>query len=411
MRLLFYVPLLVAVPCSALAEPLNFDDALARAVAEAPALRARALEVDARQSAAISAGQLPDPKLGVGLDNFPVSGPPAFTYSGDSMTMTRVGISQDVPNLAKRHARTGRAQADITEAEAARDADERRVRVATALAWVDLAYAQRRLAAIETAIGKLARLTSASASSVASGSARPAQSLDIQQGVAALEDRRSEVAAEMVRARAILSRWTGDPDPDAVGTVPHFAIDPPKLRAAIDGHPDIGVAAARTRQADADVRLARAQKRPDWGFDVAYQRRAERYGDMISAGVTISLPLFSRRRQDPMIAASAAIAGAALARQEDMRRALAADLEAALADHVAHHEQWMRSRGTLLPLARQKADLETASYSAGRAGLLDVIQAQSMLVDSELQTLDREAMVARDAANIVLTYGGEDHEH
>ena len=411
MRYLVFAPLFAALPGMALAEPLGFDEAVARAVAQAPSLHARALTVESRQSAAISAGELPDPRLGVSLDNFPVSGPPAGSFAQDSMTMARVGVSQDVPNLAKRHARTGRAQADITEAEAARAADERRVRVTTALAWIDLAYAQRRLAAIETAIGKLVRLSSASVSSVASGSTRPAQSLDIKQGVAALEDRRSEVAAEMARARAVLSRWTGDPDPDAIGAVPNFMIDPSSLRAAIDGHPDIVLTAARTRQAEADVTLARAEKRPDWAFDVAYQRRAERYGDMVSAGVTISLPLFSRRRQDPMIAANAAAAGAALARQEDMRRALAADLEAALADHVAHHEQWMRSRDTLLPLAYQKADLETASYSAGRAGLLDVIQAQSTLVDSELQTLDREAMVARDAANIVLTYGGEDHEH
>src|SRR3546814_1901598 len=58
--------------------------------------------------------------------------------------------------------------------------------------------------------GKLTRLSSASVSSVTSGSARPAQFLDIRQAVAALEDKRSEVAADMARATAILSRWTGE---------------------------------------------------------------------------------------------------------------------------------------------------------------------------------------------------------
>lgn len=408
MRLLFYMPLLAAIPSAAFAEPLRFDEALARAAAQAPSLRARGLELDARRSTATAAGQLPDPKLGVGLDNFPVSGPPAGSFVEDSMTMARVGISQEVPNLAKRHARTGRARADIAAAEAAGLSEARRVRVATALAWIDLAFAERRLAAVDAAIGKLTPLRIASPSSVASGSARPAQALDIRQAIAALEDRRSEVAADVARAKATLSRWTGDPSPEIEGTIPNLAIDPAGLRAALDQHPDLGAAVARTRQAEADVAVARAEKRPDWGFDVAYQRRADRYGDMVSAGVTMSLPLFAKKRQDPMIAASAATAGAAFAEQEDMRRALAADLEAGLADHVMHHEQWMRARDTLLPLARQKADLEISSYSAGRAGLLDVIQAQSMLADSELQTLDREAAVARDAARLVLTYGGED---
>lgn len=408
MRLLFCVPLLATIPGTALAEPLGFHEALARAVTQAPSLQARALEVDARQSTATAAGQLPDPKLGIGFENFPVSGPPAGSFVEDSMTMARVGISQDVPNLAKRHARTGRAQADVAAAKAASLSEARRVKVATALAWIDLAYAERRLTAVDAVLARLGSLTSASTSTIASGAARPAQALDIRQAVAALEDRRSEVAADAARARAMLARWTGDPNPEIARSTPEFAIDPTGLRAAIPLHPDLGTAVARARQAEADVTVARAEKRPDWGFDVAYQQRADRYGDMVSAGVTVSLPLFAKRRQDPMIAASTASAGAALAEQEDMRRALAADLEARLADHVMHHEQWMRARDTLLPLARQKADLETASYSAGRAGLLDVIQTQSMLADSELQTLDREAEVARDATRLVLTYGGED---
>lgn len=407
MRFFIYTPLLMALPGLAVAGPLTFDEAVDRATAQAPSLRARALDIEARQSAAIVADQLPDPKLGLGLDNFPVSGPPAGSFVEDSMTMARVGISQDVPNLAKRHARAGRAQADVAAAQAGRLSETQRVHVATALAWIDLAYAERRLAAVDAILGRLGLLRSASASSLASGSARPAQALDIRQAIAGLEDRRSEVAADMARAKAMLARWTGDPTPEIAGTVPAFAIDPPSLRAAIANHPDLGVATARTRQIEADVTVARASKRPDWGFDVAYQRRADRYGDMVSAGVTVSLPLFTKKRQDPLIAASVASAGAALAEQEDMRRGLAADLEAGLADHVMHHEQWMRSRDTLLPLARQKVDLETASYSAGRAGLLDVIQAQSTLADVELQTLDREAAVARDAARLVLTYGGE----
>jgi outer membrane protein, heavy metal efflux system len=408
MRMLVALPLFAAVPFQALAEPIGFDDALARAASQAPLLRARALEVDARRSAATAAGQLPDPKLGVGLDNFPVSGPPAGTFAGDSMTMGRVGISQEVPNLAKRHARTGRAEADVAAAQASNLSETRRVRVATALAWISLAYAERRLAAVDEVMAGLRPMVGATRSGVASGTARPAQALDIQQALAALEDKRSEVAADLGRARATLARWTGDSTAEVAGDMPQFTVAPAVLRAALDRHPDLGVTIARTRQAEADVNIARAEKRPDWGFDVAYQRRADRYGDMVSAGVTVSLPLFAKKRQDPMIAASVASAGAAMAEQEDMRRSLTADLESGLADHVMHHEQWMRARDTLLPLAQRKADLETASYGAGRAGLVDVIQSRSMLADTQLQTLDREAEVARDAARLVLTYGDDD---
>ena len=406
MRPLFLAVPLLALSTTAFAGPLRFEEALARAEAQAPSLAAKALEADARRSALPAAGQIPDPKLGLGVDNFPISGPPAGSFVQDSMTMARVGISQEVPNAAKRHARETRAQTDTQAAEAALLSEARRVKVATALAWIDLASTQRRLAAIEAILVRLAPLPSAAKTGIISGTARPAQTLQVRLSLAALEDRRSELAADVGRQRALLFRWTGERAPETVGDIPMLPVDAEALRAAIATHPDLGAAHARVAQAEADVAVARADKRPDWGFDIAYQRRADRYGDMVSAGVTISLPLFAQHRQDPMIAASTATVSAALAQQEDMRRTLLADLEAGLADHVMHHDQWMRARDTLLPLARSRAELETASYGAGRAGLLDVIEAQTMLAGSELQLLDREAEVARDAVRLVLTFGG-----
>ena len=129
------------------------------------------------------------------------------------------------------------------------------------------------------------------------------------------------------------------------------------------------------------------------------------FGDMVSAGVTVRLPLFPGRRQDPLIAARTADAARVGADRETARRQLAAALEADLADHVMHHEQWMRAQTVVLPAARQQADLETASYGAGRAGLAEVLQAFTDLADARLTLLEREAAVARDAVRISLTYG------
>lgn len=407
MRSIFIAPLLAALPAAAWAGPLTYDAALARAVGNAPSLRARTLDEEARRAAVTAAGQLPDPKLGTGLDNYPISGPPAFTLAGDDMTMVRLSVSQDIPNAAKRHARTARAAADVGEAQASRLVELRRVRVETALAWIDLSYAARRLRAVEAEIAAVGRLRSASTAGVASGAARPAQAIEVRRALLSLEDRRSAVAADVGRARAMLTRWTGEADPAAVGPLPAIKVDPASLRAAVDAVPSLALLSARTRQAEADVGLARADKRPDFGVDVAYQHRDDRYGDMVSAGVTVTLPLFARRRQDPIIAARTASAGAVRAEREDTRRTLAADLDAMLADHVMHHEQWVRARDALLPLARERAELETASYGAGRAGLVDVVEARTALAEAELEVLDRETAVARDATRLTLTYGSD----
>jgi hypothetical protein len=108
-----------------------------------------------------------------------------------------------------------------------------------------------------------------------------------------------------------------------------------------------------------------------------------------------------------MIAARAASAGRAEAQRQDAERALTAQLEADLADHVMHHEQWLRARDTLLPLAKQRADLETAAYGAGTASLPDVLTAFSGVADAQLIALDREAAVTLDAARLTLTYGSD----
>lgn len=397
--------LLVLAPHSASAEAVTFDEALSEASANAPQLQAGALRIDAQQSASISAAALPDPRVGVAIENFPISGPPAFSLSRDDMTMVTLSASQEIPNGAKRRARLTRAQADVGEARASFALTARQVRIEAALAWLDLAYAERRLTALDEGIARIAAYEGTSTSGVASGTVRPAQSLEVRRAVAALEDERAELEAQRGRAAAALARWTRDHDPETEGPIPAFEVDHHQLMDAIDRLPQLDVASARIGQAEADVELARAEKRPDLMVDVAYQRRDPGYGDMVSAGVTVNLPLFARRRQDPLIAARTAEAGAALAEREDARRALRAGLEAGLADHAMHHERLERARGTLLPLARQQSDLETASYAAGRASLADVIAARTQLVETEILVLDREVAVALDAGRLVLTYG------
>jgi len=393
---------------SAQAEPLSFAAALALAESTAPSLQAKALQVSASRTAARSAGALPDPKLALGVDNYPVSGPTAGRFGQDEMTMARIGIAQDVPNGARRDAQVAAARADIDMAEAQIAIERRKIRQSTALAWIDLVYAERRLAALDGITSGLEGLWKAQPATLASGATRPGEALGPARLRAEFEDTRSELVANAARARAELTRWTGEPTPSTVGAVPAFEVDPTTLRAALDRHPTLAAYDSATRRAEVDIDAARAAKRPDWGWEASYGRRDPMFGDMVSAGVTISLPLFSGNRQDPLIAARILDANRVRIEREDARRTLAAALETALADHTMHHEQWMRAKAVLVPTAEQRADLEVASYAAGRAAFADVSEALTALAGAKLQALEREALVMRDGALIVLSYGSDD---
>ena len=405
-----WLPTLVvaaALACPADAGPLTFAQALDRAAASAPSLQAAALQAEAARAAARAAGALPDPKLNVGVEGFPVSGPNAGHPSRDDFSDVKVGIMQDVPNKGRRQAAVAGAAAAISQAEAARLGELRKVKVATALAWIDLEYAERRLAAVDQVLASLRPLWKAQPSAVAAGRQRPGQALSPIQMRAALEDQRSEQVANLARARAELTRWTGEADPSVVGPPPDYQIDPRQLRAALETNPTLLAYHSAALRAEAEVNAARAAEHPDWGWEVAYQRRDPRFGDMLSAGVTVSLPLFARTRQEPLLAARRAEASRVHADREDARRGLAAQLDADLADHEMHHDQWMRTTGVVVPAAKQRADLETVSYAAGTATLADVLDAMTALADAKLIALEREAMVVRDGARIVLTYGSD----
>ncbi|MHA3795588.1 TolC family protein [Sphingomonas sp. YL-JM2C] len=408
MRLFYCAPLLAVIPGIALAGPLTFDAALRQAKHDAPSIHAKTLGADAAQSARGAAGALPDPKLEVGVESFPISGPLAFEPQRDDFTMARFGVSQDIPNLAKRHAQQARADSDIAAAKADTAVETRTVEVGTALAWINLAYAERRLAALDGILSRLDQIAHSTPSAVASGSARPAQTLAAQQAVEMLRDRRSELVSNIARARAALARWTGDAAPEIAGPVPDFTVDAGALRAGLDRHPAILMTGAQIGQADADVRVAEANRRSDFGVNLAYQHRDPRFGDYVSAGVTVSLPFFTRKRQSAEIGAAQAKATQAAVEREAARRALAADLETDIADHVMHHEQWMRAHDTLQPLAEERVRLEIASYGAGRASVVDVADAFAALADATLTTLDREALVATDGARLTLTYRSAD---
>lgn len=405
-----WLPLLLAsaAAVSAHAEPMTFDQALVRAGTTAPSVQASALRVDAARSASRSAGALPDPSLTLGLDNFPISGPAAGRFGPDDMTMARVGIEQEVPSGAKRRARVDEAQAGIGAAEAQVAVEAREVRLGAAMAWLDLYYAKRRLAALDALSGMLEPILETAPSAVASGASRPGETVTPELWRAMLADRRSELVALVARARAELVRWTGDPQADVEGDPPTLGVDAGALRAGLDQHPVLLAYSAYGRQADAAVRVARAERQPDWTWGLSYQRRDPAYGDMVSAEVSIRLPIFAGSRQDPVINARATDATRVRVEREAARRKLMAELEAALADHAMHHERLTRARETLVPLAQRRADLETASYGAGTAGLGAVLDAFTALVDAKLDLLDREAEVARDAARLNIAYGSDD---
>lgn len=98
---------------SAQANSLTLDDALQLAERNAPSLQARQEQASAARHSVVPAGELPDPRLNLGVQNLPVDGSDRWSTNRDFMTMQVVGLSQEVPNRDKRKARVETAQATV----------------------------------------------------------------------------------------------------------------------------------------------------------------------------------------------------------------------------------------------------------------------------------------------------------
>ena len=397
-------PVLLALAPASYAQSIGYEEALRAAVSEQPQVRARELQLEARRSVADAADELPDPRLRAGIQNLPVAGPAAFEIDRQLPTQIQVGVEQDIPNLAERHARARMAVADIDLASAQLTRAQLTARLGAGEAWISLAYTQQALNVIDEALRQIERLVPLARSAVAAGSARPAESLEIRRALLEVEDMRTRLEGDLDAARAMLARYAAVQGAVATGAIPAADVDAERLRATLELNPDIILAIAQVRQADARIDLARSEKRPDFGINVSYGRRDPMFGDVVSVMGSITLPIFAGRRQNPRIAAAEAEASAAQAIQLDRLRELQAQFEADLAAWRSAYRQWQRATEELLPLAQSRADLERASFAANRAELLDVIEAIKALALLQIEILEREEATVEAATTLRLTY-------
>lgn len=347
---------------------VTLDEVISLSVRRAPMLDARRAQIEAARQESRRAGALPDPELFVGIDNLPATGPDAFDFNADEMTMKRIGVRQALPSRAKREVARRLAERRVDEAYAQSSAEQLDVRRAVADAWIDLWAAQREL----SALGMLrdeAVLASKLATARVSGSSEPvADALAAAMAVVELDNRIEAARGTQAAAQAKLARWTGVRADVTASHAPDFTrlpVPEARLLAAIDRLGPLLSTNAELETAAAAVDAARAERRPDWTVGASYGQRGGGRSDMISLEVGVGLPLFGRNRQDRGIAAREADYQAALHTREDLRRRQQAEIRADIAVWEGLKRQVAREESEWLPLARDRSNAALSAFAAG----------------------------------------------
>lgn len=368
-------------------------------------LGARALAFDEQS---VADGQLPDPKLKLGVMNLPVDG---FDFTQEAMTQAQIGLRQTFPRGDTLALRTERGGA-LAGAERAWQRDEaRKIVRATRLSWLEAFYWTRAAIILGESQMAVENLIQVSQFLYSTGRQNQQDVIRAELEYSLLEDRLVGIAAKRDVARASLAKWIGaDGARPLPVTLPKLAEPRPlaDVLAALAGHPSIAAEDRLIQARQSDIDLARQAYQPEWNVDLTYGfRGGEDFGrgdraDFLSVMVTMDLPFFTERRQDRRLSASKHRAAAALNRRDDRLRELRRVLES---EHAAWARLGERDRLYEHTVVQRAADNYDASLRAYRNDVSDfatVMRAQLTEIDTRLQWL--RVRVDRAKAQAKLLY-------
>lgn len=408
-----------------------------------PSIKAADDLVVAARARIAPAATRPDPMLMLGAINVPVR---SLNFSEEDMTMKMVGIQQNLPYRGKLGLRRRIAELKAVAAEASAVSVRVGVIRDVKTAWYELEYMDAAL--------DVARRTGAVLSDVSNvATARYSSGVGMQQDVlrATLEATRLNEtanallegkAAATARVNALLDRPTETP-------IIRPFVSPTLLRAALDSgsssfvsrelgasiarsslpplaelqtlamelNPDLRAKAAMVAGSEAELELARKEYLPDIDVSLQYGQRSgymiagdgtrTSRSDMLSAVVTIPIPIQRKNKQSAEVAAMRATASSVLSDQRATQNQVRAEV-ARLYSDITHQRTllalFVRS---VIPQGRASVASAMANYQAGRGDLTSLLAAQTAVFDLELGYQRALADFAQKLAELEAVVGKE----
>jgi len=384
--------------------PLTLDAAIRAGEARSTRIAAQSAAVTAAGELVERAARLPDPKVSFGIENLPVSGPDAWHYNTDFMTMRRIGIAQEFVNGDKRKAR-GELAARLRDVESANlDAQRAQLRQEIAIAWFDAVYAERGRELAAQLVGEFATEVDTLGAAVAGGRMSAAQAIAARSQLESAKDRVLDQERLARRARIMLAAFLGETAERPLAAPPDTSRLPyagENILKVLEHHPVLRTYRSREALATSDVALAESTRRSDWGVELAYGQRSPNFSNMLTLMFRVDLPIDKANRQDRDVASKLALVEQARAQAEDAGRMHEAEVRGVIADWETAQRRVERYDATLVPLARERTAAALAAYRGGRGELGPVLEARRAEIETGIGQLGVELERAKAWSRLV----------
>lgn len=368
---------------------ITLPQALQRALAASPRLTAAERDIGIAGGIRIQAGALPNPEVSFELDNALGSGP----YKGLRSAETTLQLSQLVELGGKREARIAAGQAGISSAVWQRRATRLEVLSETAIAFITIISAQRRIEIFDEQIASFDPLMPLLEKRVREGASSPAETLRAQIAADLFRVERERTSTQLALARRDLAILMGDSSPrfgKAVGRLAAIG-QPPQFQTVIRGiesNPQLLRWTAVAAQRKAELLIARLRAIPDPRISAGWRHFQDTNDNAVRLGISIPIPVFDQNTGN-IIAAQETLA------RTDAERAinklvLISIVGRAYDTLVGALAEMKLLRSSVIPNARSAAETILTGYSQGRFSLLELLDVRGSLLQALLREQEAE---------------------
>ncbi len=348
---------------------------------------------------------LPDPKLRFGASNVPVD---TFALDQENMTQLKLGIQQSFPagdtlEIKSRQSKflssSALALADDVELKILRDVRE---------TYLNLYYETAAHQIILETKKLFSDLVTITESIYAAGRASQQDVVLANLELARLDDRITKIQAREEGFRATLAQWIGEPAWNSISI--EFPQLPPlvenvDLNQVIPQHPLIRAESARVEASKQMIEMSKQEYKPGFSATVDYGYRSGTSAngadrpDLLTAMISMDIPLFTENRQDKKVSANVLKTAAARHSKDDKLRRLKQYYEKNkyLWQRLGERERLYQD--SLLVSAKNNTATALTAYQSGVSEFNTLMRAEITALDVRLEDLrirvDRAAAQAR----------------
>ncbi|EOX4467922.1 TolC family protein [Vibrio sp. 2026] len=385
-----------ATPQTIVASTQQLNALIEAALANDTSRSQYAAQSQAMRETGVASSTLMDPKLKVGFGGLPVD---SFKFDEDPMTNISVGLMQQFERGAT---------LDLNQRKANQQADgmayqvqvrEREVANSITQLWLELGYLQYAETLIESNQRFMVEMEQYIQTNYSIGKSEAQDLLNTQLQVNKLDEKLQSNQQMQNRAVAQLSEWLGSEwlnhrsidsnqagyqlDWSRLNTLLEQQTSNTQYYSLLNQHPMAQMADANISANRTQVEVAEQSYTPQFGVEVMYAYRqsdnmkGEPASDLLSAYLTMDIPLFTDNRQDKNVAAAQYQVGAAQYQKDTLLAQMNAQVNALMTDRMNLTERIQRYQERLLPQSKARIEAVERGYQNNTAQFGDVITAST----------------------------------